>query len=80
MRAGMLRGCSKCPESASVRGPGDEGSFGLDRLQSDLHPPDQIFHPPIGPVLVFAERGVVEVTVRNLLARVGPIVLPRSWQ
>lgn len=63
-------------EPPGVRRPGDESHLRLDPLQPRLHPPDQVLHPPIRPVLIPPECRVVQIRVGNLAAGFLPEVRP----
>ena len=60
-RRHVARNAQKVAEPPGVGRPGDQGDIGLDALEPRLHPLDRVFHPAVGPVLIAAKRGIVQV-------------------
>ncbi len=75
MRAGMLRGIDrKWPNRPALVVQVTSATSGLIALEPRLHPPDQVLHAAVGPVLVAAEGRVVHVGVGDLGSSVLAVI------
>lgn len=79
MRAGMLRNTQEVSKPSRVGRPRDEGDFGLDALESNLHPPHEIFHASIRPMLISAKRGIVEIRRWNIGPGIVAVIFPAMF-